>query len=78
MMLHELRKFSGEKKSRSQRTMLAKRKIPQIGDIQMDSNNQEWIIVAITHAGLSRVKRNSLAHLIHATYSPEVAKSLTL
>lgn len=52
--------------------------LTQVGNIQMDSNNQEWVIVAITHAGLSRVKRNSIAHLVHAKYSPEIAKSVII
>jgi urease accessory protein UreE len=51
---------------------------PQIGDIQKDENGQEWVVVGIVHSGVSRVRRNSLAHLIHAAYSPEIAKSVTI
>lgn len=48
----------------------------KIGDIQIDNNQTEWVIVGITHTGVSRVKRNSLAHYVHAQRSPEIAKSL--
>ncbi len=49
----------------------------KIGDIQTDANKTEWVIVVITHSGLSRVRRYSLAHQIHALNSPEIAESLT-
>lgn len=49
---------------------------PKIGDIQTDSNGIEWIVVGNSHTGISRVKRNSLAHTIHAQSSPDIAKSL--
>ena len=49
----------------------------KIGDIQVDEEDKsEWIIIGINHSGISRVKRNSLAHKIHAEVSPEIAKSL--
>lgn len=47
-----------------------------IGDIVIDNDNTEWVIVGISHTGLSRVRRNSLAHEIHAQGSPEIAKTL--
>lgn len=50
----------------------------KIGDIQIDSNKTEWVVIAVNHSGISRVKRNSLAHKIHAEGMPAIAKSLTL
>ena len=50
----------------------------KIGDIQTDSDKSEWIIVAITNTKPSRVRRNSLAHKVHAQSSPDIAKSYTL
>lgn len=47
----------------------------KVGDIQTDNNGSEWVIVGISNTGYSRVKRNSLAHLIHSSYSPEIAKA---
>lgn len=49
-----------------------------IGDVQTDRDKTEWVIVGITHAGLSRVRRNSLAHYIHAQHSPEIAKAIVI
>jgi hypothetical protein len=51
---------------------------PKIGDIQIDDDKTEWIVVEITHSGISRVKRNSLAHLVHSAYSPEIAKTYVI
>lgn len=50
---------------------------PKVGDIQTDRNNSEWVIIGITHSGLSRVRRNSLAHQVHALDMPEIAESIT-
>lgn len=49
----------------------------KIGDIQTDKDESEWVIVAITHSGVSRVRKDSLAHRVHAKVSPEIAKSLS-
>lgn len=54
-----------------------KKIMTKIGDIQIDSDKSEWVIIGITHTGVSRVRRNSLAHKIHAQDSPEIAKSLS-
>jgi hypothetical protein len=51
---------------------------PKVGDIQIDNNKSEWVVVGVTHSGVSRVKRNSLAHQIHAQSSIDIAKSYTL
>lgn len=51
---------------------------PYIGEIQIDKDGTEWVVVGITHSGVSRVKRNSLAHLIHAQHSPEIANKLVV
>ena len=49
----------------------------KVGDIQIDDNRTEWIVVGIFGRGLTnRVRRNSLAHRVHAQLSPEIAKSL--
>lgn len=53
------------------------KEIPKIGDIQIDADKSEWVVIANSYSGVSRVKRNSLAHLIHSAYSPEIAKSYT-
>jgi hypothetical protein len=50
--------------------------VAQVGDIQVDKNSLEWIVVGVTHTGVSRVRRNSLAHKVHAKRSPEIAKTL--
>lgn len=47
------------------------------GDIEIDENKVEWVIIAINYSGVSRVRRNSLAHRVHAKTSPEIAKTLT-
>lgn len=57
--------------------MIKKKSLPKIGDIQIDDNKSEWIVIGISHTGVSRVRRNSLAHEIHAQGSPEIAKTLT-
>ena len=49
----------------------------KVGDIEIDDNRTEWIVVGIFGRGrTNRVRRNSLAHRIHAQVSPEIAKSL--
>lgn len=48
----------------------------KIGDIQVDSDKSEWVVIGVTHTGISRVRKNSLAHIVHAKMSPEIAKSL--
>ena len=50
--------------------------LPKVGDIQIDNNKTEWVVIGATHTGISRVKRNSLAHKVHAQSSPEIAKSI--
>lgn len=52
----------------------------RIGDIQTDDHDEkvQWVVIGVTHLGISRVKRDSLAHLVHAQSSPDIAKSLTL
>lgn len=49
--------------------------LPKIGDIQIDKDKSEWVIISATPVGISRVKRNSLAHKVHAESSPDIAKS---
>jgi hypothetical protein len=54
-----------------------------IGDIQVDRDKDgnvlaEWVVISIYPRGLSRVKRNSLAHQVHAEGTPEIAKSLQI
>lgn len=51
--------------------------LPKVGEIQIDNDGSEWVIIGIGHMGISRVKRNSLAHRVHAQSSPEIAKSYT-
>jgi hypothetical protein len=41
---------------------------PKIGDTQIDKDKSEWVVVGVTHLGLSRVRKDSLAHKIHAPY----------
>lgn len=48
----------------------------RIGDIQTDPDGTEWIIVGTTQTTVSRVKRYSIAHEVHARSSEIVAKSL--
>jgi hypothetical protein len=48
----------------------------KIGDIQVDSDKSEWVVIGVNHSGISRVRKNSLAHKIHAEVSPDIAKSL--
>lgn len=48
----------------------------KIGDIQIDSDGSEWVIIGVTHIGVSRIRRYSLAHQVHSEGSPEIAKSL--
>ena len=56
---------------------LSKETIPlKIGDVQIDVDNSEWVVVAVYQKRISRVRRNSLAHRIHAEGTPEIAKSL--
>ena len=51
---------------------------PKVGDIQIDDDKTEWVVIGITHNGVSRVKRLSLAHYVHAQSSPVIAKSFIL
>jgi hypothetical protein len=52
-------------------------RVPKVGDIQRDFNGSEWIVITVTGRGItSRVRRNSLAHQIHAENSPVIARSL--
>lgn len=50
--------------------------LSNIGDIQIDNDKTEWVVVGIGHMGVSRVRRNSLAHQTHAQSSPKIAESL--
>jgi hypothetical protein len=50
----------------------------KVGDIQVDDNMMEWVVVGVGHMGISRVRRNSLAHFSHAKVSPEIAKSIDI
>lgn len=49
---------------------------PKVGDIQVDNIGMEWVVVGVTTLGISRVRRNSMAHIIHARRSAEIAKTL--
>jgi hypothetical protein len=51
-------------------------KKPELGDIQTDPDGSEWVVVGVTTRSLSRVRRYSLAHEVHAQGSPRVAESL--
>jgi hypothetical protein len=51
--------------------------VPEQGDIQIDADKSEWIVIGATNLGVSRVKRNSLAHKVHAESSPAIAKSFS-
>ena len=48
----------------------------KVGDIQVDKDGSEWVVIGVGHTGLSRIRRNSMAHIIHARRSQEIAKSL--
>lgn len=48
----------------------------KIGDMQIDPDKSEWIIISVYGNRISRVRRYSLAHHIHADGDPEIAKSL--
>lgn len=49
----------------------------KVGDIQTDIDNSEWVVVSITGRDrVSRVRRNSLAHRVHAERSAIIAQSL--
>lgn len=48
----------------------------KIGDIQIDKDKKEWIVIGVNHTGISRVRRYSLAHQVHSEGMPEIAKSL--
>lgn len=54
------------------------RPLPKQGDIQIDNDKSEWIVVSATPMAFSRIKRNSLAHKVHAQSSPDIAKSYTV
>ena len=49
--------------------------LPKVGDIQIDKDRSEWIVIGVNRVGVSRVRRNSLAHRVHAQSSPEIAQS---
>jgi hypothetical protein len=49
---------------------------PKIGDVQIDRDKSEWVVIGVSHSGVSRVRRHSLAHQTHSTGVPEIAKSL--
>lgn len=49
----------------------------EIGDIQTDPDGSEWVIISVGGAFKpSRVRRNSLAHHIHAKSDSKIAVSL--
>ena len=48
----------------------------KIGDIQVDSDDPNGLLLLFITTGISRVRRYSFAHQIHAEVSPEIAKSL--
>lgn len=48
----------------------------KIGDVQIDKDKSEWVVIGVNHSGISRVRKNSLAHQVHAESSPDIAKSL--
>ena len=45
----------------------------KVGDIQIDENKSEWIVIGVTH-----MRRNSLAHKVHSQISPIIAKSYVI
>lgn len=47
----------------------------EVGDVVTDQFG-EWVIISIHEGRISRVRRNSLAHKIHAQSSSIIAKSL--
>lgn len=51
---------------------------PKAGDIQIDEDGSEWVVIGATRVGISRVRRNSLAHRVHAQSSPEIARSYVI
>jgi len=53
---------------------------PKVGDIQTDVDKSEWVVIGVSSKlhPPSRVRRNSLAHRVHAQSSSEIAKSLTI
>lgn len=49
---------------------------PKVGDVQTDIDGSEWVVISVFGRNrTSRVKRNSLAHYIHAEVSPIIAES---
>jgi hypothetical protein len=54
------------------------KKKPEIGDIQVDLNGSEWVVVGTTTRSVSRVRRYSLAHQVHSEGSPRIAESLVV
>jgi hypothetical protein len=48
---------------------------PKVGSIQIEADKSEWVIVGTSNSGVSRVRRNSLAHKVHAESSPVIALS---
>jgi hypothetical protein len=58
-------------------TSMPPEKKAEIGDIQIDGNGNEWVVVGVTTRSTSRVRRYSLAHQVHAEGSAIIAESLT-
>ena len=51
---------------------------PEAGDIQVDPDGSEWVIIAVYGRGLfTRIRRDSLAHQVFAKDIPVFAKSLS-
>lgn len=49
----------------------------KIGDIETDPDGSEWVIIEVfTNRKPSRVRKDSLAHRVHAENYFELAKSL--
>lgn len=60
--------------------IIKERIIIEVGDIQIDEDDSEWVVVSISMLNgqqrASRVRRGSLAHHIHAELSLVIAESL--
>lgn len=51
---------------------------PEAGDIQVDPDGSEWVIIAVYGRDLcTRIRRDSLAHHVFAKDLPVFAKSLS-
>ena len=46
------------------------------GSLVRERDSSEWIIVSIHGKLISRVKRNSLAHIVHGQSSPVMRETL--